>query len=344
MLVSIGAEAAPAVQLGDSLITIKAKLGDPRSIVEAGDQMILVYPAGQILLKNGQATSIEMGWTPAPPPSATTAAPATTTPPPAPSAEPEEDHPPDVRFTERKDAEGVVTILAESDTNLEFTVTVDFTLNNMTASRPLPLTVDSAGQKTVEVVQLRRANPTQAWSYKYNNTNFRRGARRESQTNDAFYLIPFTPGETHRVVQGNLGKFSHYAGSGNEHATDFACDPGTIVRAARDGVVTGIRQDFTLGGTDEKFKSMGNYVIIKHADGTFAEYFHLLHHGVLVQLGQSVSAGQAIAKSGATGYATGPHLHFAVFQNIDGKDRLTLPVLFQTSHGVLDALTEGESY
>jgi len=342
LLVSWGADSSPAVHLGDSLNDIKAKLGDPPSLVEAGNNTILIYPSGRIMLKDGRATAIELGGAPAPRPPTASAAPAT--PPPVAGPASEEEHPPDVRFTERKDGEGVVTILAESDSNLDFTVSVDFTLNNMTATRPLPLTVDSAGKKTVELVQLRRTNPTQAWSYSYSNPHFRRGARRDSKTNDAFYLLPFTPGESHRVVQGNFGKFSHYTGSENEYAIDFACDPGTIVRAAREGVVTGVRQDFTLGGTDEKFKSMGNYVVIRHDDGTFAEYFHLLHNGVLVQLGQSVSAGQALAKSGATGYATGPHLHFAVFQNIDGKDRLTLPVRFQTSHGVLDTLKEGESY
>lgn len=330
----------PAVQLGDSLSDIKAKLGEPRSDLEAGDQIILIYPDGQIVLRNGRATSIELGATPppkttaAPPTNATAAIPPVKT---APGFIPdtippdyEAAHPPDVRLIEQKDADGVVTILAESDTNLEFTVTLEAELTNMAASAPLPVTMDSAGQKSVVLVQLRRQDPAQAFSYK-TTFHFRRGARRTATTNDAIYLLPYSAGETHRVGQGNFGKFSHFEGSENEYATDFTCDPGTTVCAARAGVVTGCRQDFSLGGADEKFKDLGNYIIIKHDDGTFAEYFHLQHNGVLVQLGQRVAAGQPIGKSGATGHVTGPHIHFCVFQNIDGKDRLTLPTKFQTS-------------
>ena len=346
---------APTVQLGDSLSDIKAKLGEPRSEVDAGDLTALIYPTGQIMLKNGHATSIMMGGPPPPAASATTAHPvgATPAPTPAPSPAPtpaaatppekEEDHPPDFRLVERKDGEGAVTIFAESDTNTEFTVTLNVDLNNMTASRPLPATIDSAGQKSVELVQLRRDNPKLAWSY-HTSFHARPGAQRALKTSDAVYLLPYLPYETHRLIQGNLGKFSHFAGSGSDYAWDFACDPGTLVCAARDGVVTGIRQDFTLGGTDEKFKSMGNYIIIEHADGVFTEYYHLQHHGAMVTLGQRVSAGQPIGKSGATGYATGPHIHFAVFQNIDGQTRLTMPVRFKTKQGFLDTLKEGESY
>jgi len=213
----------------------------------------------------------------------------------------------------------------------------------MTASVPLPVTMDSAGRKSFVLVQIRRADPTQPWSYK-TTFNARPGARREAKTNDAIYLLPYRATETHRLDQGNYGSFSHFAGSGSELAFDFGCPEGTIVCAAREGIVTGLRQDFLSGGTDEKFKPLANYVIIKHPDGTFAEYYHLQHNGVIVELGQQVGAGQPIAKSGATGYASAPHIHFSVFQNLDGKDRLELPVRFKTKQGILDTLKQGQSY
>jgi murein DD-endopeptidase MepM/ murein hydrolase activator NlpD len=193
------------------------------------------------------------------------------------------------------------------------------------------------------LIQFRRDDPAKAWSCPY-HYDVRRGGVREVKTNDATYLLPYQATETHRLVQGNFGKFSHFAGSQNEYAFDFECPPSTVVCATRAGVVTGVRQDYTEGGTDEKFKNQGNYVIIRHDDGTFAEYFHLQHHGALVQLGQRVGAGQHIALSGATGYASSPHIHFDVFQNTDGKTRVTLPVKFKTAGGVLDPLKEGQTY
>ena len=54
---------------------------------------------------------------------------------------------------------------------------------------------------------------------------------------------------------------------------------------------------------------IGNYIEVNHGDFRTI-YGHL--HSFLVQLNQSVEAGQPIAISGSTGNSTGPHLHFGV--------------------------------
>ena len=58
--------------------------------------------------------------------------------------------------------------------------------------------------------------------------------------------------------------------------------------------------------------NFGKYVILSHPDGFQTLYGHL--NEFLVGRGQSVSQGQAIGRMGNTGYSTGPHLHFSVFQ------------------------------
>ena len=56
----------------------------------------------------------------------------------------------------------------------------------------------------------------------------------------------------------------------------------------------------------------GLTVVVDHADGRATRYAHL--SGIDVQVGQEVDAGQRIARSGASGRATGPHLHVEVIE------------------------------
>jgi peptidoglycan hydrolase-like protein with peptidoglycan-binding domain len=71
------------------------------------------------------------------------------------------------------------------------------------------------------------------------------------------------------------------------------------VRAAASGRVAQVGWD--PGG-------YGNFVVIKHSRGTYTWYAHLSRIGVSV--GRQVAGGQRIGRVGATGSATGPHLHF----------------------------------
>ncbi len=91
---------------------------------------------------------------------------------------------------------------------------------------------------------------------------------------------------------------------------DIANDPGTVVAAAMAGRVA-------MAGYNANF---GKYVIVSHPEGFQTLYGHLQEF--LVRRGQPVSQGQAIGRMGNTGYSTGPHLHFSVFQRGEPVDPL----------------------
>ena len=55
---------------------------------------------------------------------------------------------------------------------------------------------------------------------------------------------------------------------------------------------------------------LGNYVYIKHSDGSYTKYGHMASGSVTVSVGDSVKQGQVIGKVGNSGSSTGAHLHF----------------------------------
>jgi len=84
---------------------------------------------------------------------------------------------------------------------------------------------------------------------------------------------------------------------------DIGAPSGTPIHAAASGKV--ICAAWRSGGS-------GNTVIIDHGGGITTLYFHIKNGGILVKEGQTVKAGDVIAKVGSTGLSTGPHLHFEV--------------------------------
>ncbi|WP_405650170.1 peptidoglycan DD-metalloendopeptidase family protein [Streptomyces sp. NBC_00019] len=88
--------------------------------------------------------------------------------------------------------------------------------------------------------------------------------------------------------------------SGYHTGVDFVVPTGTSLKAVGAGTVVSAG----WGG------AYGNQVVIKLADGYYAQYAHL--SSLSVSSGQTVTEGQQVGLSGATGNVTGPHLHFEI--------------------------------
>jgi murein DD-endopeptidase MepM/ murein hydrolase activator NlpD len=145
-------------------------------------------------------------------------------------------------------------------------------------------------------------------------------------------LPPFAPSEQYLISQGFLGGRTHTTPD-SEYAIDIVMPVGTEIHAVRSGTVMDVEEDFNRAGTNlEKFGDKANRVLILHEDGTMALYAHLDLASVVVRPGARVRAGQKIARSGNTGFSSGPHLHLAIQQNT-GMKLISVPFKFQTNDG-----------
>jgi len=86
---------------------------------------------------------------------------------------------------------------------------------------------------------------------------------------------------------------------------DFGAGTGTPILAAGDGVVL---QASPWGG-------YGNWLRIRHSAGWDTGYGHISRYAAGIHPGAHVRQGQVVAYVGATGLATGPHLHYEIWKN-----------------------------
>jgi murein DD-endopeptidase MepM/ murein hydrolase activator NlpD len=95
-----------------------------------------------------------------------------------------------------------------------------------------------------------------------------------------------------------------YAGEpGSYHSgVDVARPVGTLVLAPADGVV--------ILATPRPFTLEGNLLMVDHGMGLNSAFMHLSR--IDVKVGEHVRRGQPIARTGMTGRATGPHLHWGM--------------------------------
>ena len=94
--------------------------------------------------------------------------------------------------------------------------------------------------------------------------------------------------------------------SGTHNGVDFGMPTGTPIKAVLSGTIE------ATGNTDlqKGCYSYGKWILVKHPNGLSSLYAHL--SVISVSQGDTVDTGERIGYSGATGYATGPHLHLTV--------------------------------
>jgi murein DD-endopeptidase MepM/ murein hydrolase activator NlpD len=108
-----------------------------------------------------------------------------------------------------------------------------------------------------------------------------------------------------RITQGfgmtSFARSGAYGGAGH-NGIDIGAPTGTPVYATSSGTVV------SVGFNNNSY---GKWVVIRHTDGYFSLYGHLSQQRV--SNGQTVNRGDRIGDIGATGFATGPHLHFTIY-------------------------------
>ncbi len=204
---------------------------------------------------------------------------------------------------------------------------------NVRTIPPLPARFVIAPLGETPGVRVLQVDPKLGYKYRFSYT-YVPGDYRAHYDPNATYALPFPAQDRFPVSQGFNGKFSHHDDQ-NRYAVDIVMPVGTPVRAARDGVVMTVANDFYGAGLNmAEYGDRANNIRILHSDGSMAVYAHLRLESARVQVGDHVHAGQVLALSGDTGYTNGPHLHFCVQVN-DNMKLVSVPFQFTGFGGTL---------
>lgn len=127
-------------------------------------------------------------------------------------------------------------------------------------------------------------------------------AARRKDTAETFFQTPFI-WPVHGRISGVFGSQRILNGKPRSphSGVDIAAPTGTPVVACADGVVSLIHPDMFF---------TGKTVVIDHGHGLSSVYIHMSE--IQVREGQRIGQGIQIGKVGASGRATGPHLHWGV--------------------------------
>lgn len=105
----------------------------------------------------------------------------------------------------------------------------------------------------------------------------------------------------------------------------IAVRPGEVIYPT-DASQTQFDDNEDSGNTDGK--GYGNYVKIKHSDGTYTLYAHLSKNSITVTAGDVVAQGQIIGKVGSSGSTAVTSLHFEIRNGSDSVDSAEDPLIY----------------
>jgi murein DD-endopeptidase MepM/ murein hydrolase activator NlpD len=130
-------------------------------------------------------------------------------------------------------------------------------------------------------------------------------------------MLMKTPVDGARISSGFGARLHPVLGYTRMHkGVDFAVPSGTPVMAAGSGEIS------FMGWAN----GYGNFVVLNHGNGYATAYGHLSRFAPGMRRGGRVRQGQVFAFSGATGLATGPHLHYEIRINSSQVNPLTVKI------------------
>lgn len=201
---------------------------------------------------------------------------------------------------------------------------------NLSTIPMMPATYVLKPHSELKIADFRRNNPRFSPYYRY-ATRALMGDPNAQYDGSCIYRPPVPNNGQFQITQAFNGPFSHNQDE-SRYAIDIKMPLGTEVHAARGGVVVMRAEDYVLNGATAEFIERANSVVILHRDGTLGIYGHLQFRTIRVYPGDRVKAGDLLAKSGNTGFSTGPHLHFAVLKNANLK-MISIPFTIATEQG-----------
>lgn len=127
-------------------------------------------------------------------------------------------------------------------------------------------------------------------------------------TDDGTFLWPVTG---YRNISSPYGwRICPFHGREFHSGIDIPAPSGTPIRASKDGVIV----------TSQYDSGYGNYIVIRHTDGSSSLYAHMYKPGLSV--GVNVTQGQVIGGVGTTGSSTGNHLHYETWLGSTSDSRV----------------------
>ena len=149
---------------------------------------------------------------------------------------------------------------------------------------------------------------------------------------DVLYRLPWPERRSFMFIQAPDGRITSHFTKATRHAVDIGMPEGVAVLAAREGVVEALDARYGTSAEGDSVTYEGNFVRVRHADGSAAIYAHLQRRGVAVEVGQKVAPGQLLGYSGSSGDVDAPNLHFAVVRvekNSAGwSEDVSIPITF----------------
>ena len=214
--------------------------------------------------------------------------------------------------------------------------------DNVAADVPRSGILTLAPRSTTELVVVSKATPAETMSFQSDFQHLVGDPHAEHHP-ERPYRFPYALSTSVRVSQAYPDTITHKDPS-SQYAIDFVMPIGTGVYAARAGTVIEVASDFYDAGLDPVVDGpRANIVRVLHDDGTMSLYAHLNWNSIRVVPGQKVTRGEYLADSGNTGFTTGPHLHFVVQRNDNGRI-VSVPVEFAGADGAPVTVRAGQSY